>query len=534
MPKPDGVYGEKVTSYSMVEMLLEETKDYVARFPILTTDRSKKNISTKVKLSDEEKKELERGGEISRTTADGDTHKSTRIFIGNYPPRESLDKQLYIVKINVGKSPSTYFLYGNDQDYNSLKKEFTQRNLEEGKDKDYTIQEIDFNYLKKIIRNEKVEGGTEVTRGIGKDKKIIEAGRYPKLYSVSQIVDGISGIKRKEPDQKEKETKKTGEKEPIDAALELEKKLDKETKIKASGFFSDPENERLLNKIILAHKSLKSIDTKYKKRAEKISDKIEEASKEEQYTTSLNLRDQYTEKLIQNIKKYTDDEKVRESIVNYIIYNRIPAEIKTGLFTYIKTKYYSEEKPGVVVSKDAEVEKPKEKNKPAKEKKSKASKTDITNKEKSSYIVTKVDKEEGEYEEEVKLTDEEYEKIKEEVVKNRKVYDEFINKLDVENIKRQKDPSYIPNIDFSEDFGIIKIQKKRSVQELSSTGTGAQAIPGSGEGMATKYAFKPVKSLTVFKKNKKILDSENYNRLKEEANFIFLETYRGYIKNKKA
>ena len=170
-----------------------------------------------------------------------------------------------------------------------------------------------------------------------------------------------------------------------------------------------------------------------------------------------------------------------------------------------------------------------------KEKQSKKVDPEEEGPKKIKYYIVSLNLDGEEKKEVAYLTDEEYLELAIDARKNKETYEKdkksFEDWYFDKNVKGQGAP---PQLKSPEEYGILGVYKNSSdIKEMSSTGGGAAGTnlsafvtPGSGEGVAAKYAFaKP-------RKKKKTQISEEYNRLKNDAKMIFLETIRGYLKKK--
>jgi len=239
------------------------------------------------------------------------------------------------------------------------------------------------------------------------------------------------------------------------------------------------------------------------------------------------LRDNNIEKLIGLIKGYSEDEKTERKLVDYVNsmillnypeYKSLPKEIELQ---------YS----GKTLA-DSPKTTPVEK----KEKNSQSS----TKSHELFYFENKVVQ--NEYKpvlvsKKVKLSDSGYQQMKNEAEENKKKLEEDLKTFKQDRIKfinwqKSEDREKIapPKIKLKPlpSYGIIGIDERPLVDdiilnELSATGggappgEGASVAPGSGEGVATKYAFAKKPKRYTFK---------------NEAKDIYIETIKEHFKNK--
>lgn len=244
------------------------------------------------------------------------------------------------------------------------------------------------------------------------------------------------------------------------------------------------------------------------------------------------------EKLINIIKGYDASDRIKDTIFYVFIFSKFKGNLV--LERQIEAAYKGEKID------DDNIEKV-----PSAQKKEKQKKD-------NTYTISFFDDSQNFVKRTEKLSDEEYKKLYDIVEKNKKKFLDDKNQYDkikkewdkyendmvlYKQLKKGQEPkkpsSTIPNISVPSKYGILKIEKKEiyniknnkkksdRIEELSATGgvaapgTGASVTSGSGEGVATKYAFA---------KKPKIVRKKF--EFKNEAKMIFWESVRGLFKNR--
>lgn len=244
------------------------------------------------------------------------------------------------------------------------------------------------------------------------------------------------------------------------------------------------------------------------------------------------------QKLISIIKGYDASDRIKDTIFYVFVFSKFKGN--SVLERQIEAAYKGEKIEDDDIKKDSSVQK--------KEKEKKD----------NTYTISFFDDSQNFVKRTQKLSDEEYKKLYDIVEKNKKKFLDDKNQYD--KIKKEwdkyendmvlykqlnkgqepkKPTSIIPKVSVPSKYGILKIEKKEisnkkntkkepdSIKELSATGggaapgTGASFTPGSGEGVATKYAFA---------KKPKIVRKKF--EFKNEAKMIFWESIRGLFKNR--
>lgn len=220
-------------------------------------------------------------------------------------------------------------------------------------------------------------------------------------------------------------------------------------------------------------------------------------------------RDRLIIDLVYKIKDFTEDTDEQESIIEDIVINKIPSSY--NLLSKVIQKFYVNFKDQPINKQDTKI-------------KDEPKKTKIKS-NKKLYKVTTIDKQGEKVEDFESLTDDEYKLYEPYIIANANKYLENKKKAEEEIKKMEKDPSYNPKIpSYGENIvdRIIGLElvKNKKISEMSGTGggaapgTGATANYGSGEGMASKYAFAPTKktkineSYDLSKKYKKLFKKE--------------------------
>lgn len=450
----------------------------------------------------------------------------------------SIDKNLYIFKYIKSKKeeePNAAVIYVTNSEYSKIINELEEKKIP----KDwYTINEISIDELINIFSGN-IELSADLTpKGAKIRTRYVQTNNIKSLDS-SQIDSVINGMSISAAREKNKE-KKLSVKPKEEEELETGNEYTKEEREKAMKYLSSRSSQ--------VDPALYSIDLY------KIYDLIEEiklnnvilktaSSKEEEKEEAKKIKKQSIEELVSIINNYDAEERIKDAIFYVYIHSKF--DKTPELQKQIETIYKKEVPSSDNISKSI-TSKEKE-NIPTKSKQKKVK--DNNNKE-STYYIYSLDNS-GKYVtntttltlDQLKKTEESVEKNKkkfledmEEYEKAKKEWDKYERDIELyKQLKKgaePKEPSIpIPTPLLPSKYGILKIEKKGSsskkVNELSATGggaapgTGASVTPGSGEGVATKYAFA---------KKPKIVRKKF--EFKNEAKMIFWETIRGLLKNR--
>jgi hypothetical protein len=486
-------------------LLLEQESKYIIHINFSQKARPTKKIDVLYELTPEEYSTLNKRDE-KKTSSSFWTEKATE--------ENSTDKRLY--KLTYPRKSWTKV----DGERQNLKKDdaiaFCYFDKKEYQDAIRTISDIDPEQSVISLEIVPFEDLYKITR-----REIVGQESYNRLYDYTDFSDVISkfqerkgGEKRVEKQKAEKEKGSEEQKSNLSRAIQSSEeefgKYTEQEKEEGSSVYYNADKNDALSRIIKLHQ-----DSKLTTRAEK--DRKQDVVK----------RDALIKKFVDSIKSSSADSRAKEAAIYYSLY--VKMFLQYSQYSSVFLKIVNEYK-GIKSKDDKDSVFPTEKEK--EDPKVKKFKSD-SNKNKY-FTVTLGD--DWEYKTTpISLTDSELDKIEkearinfEEYRKDKKAYDKWLTAME----KGSSEP--MPKIKKPKDYGVIGIvDDRKKLKEMSTTGGGAGGgdgaafvTPGEGEGVATRYSF--AKSA----KKKKTKISEEYNQLKNDAKMIFLETIRGYIKNK--
>jgi hypothetical protein len=397
-------------------------------------------------------------------------------------------------------------------------------------DEYFNIKKADFSEIYDLLNDIPFSG----SHTVHKDKNLPNVDKkenVPRLIEYKNIISIIEKVKEIQKNRSSKSNNKRAapKKSPVQPS---------DVRNRATEFFDAKSDiNRLLQQIIDYHSQSLSRSDKKEKEPGDITDKKKQKKEDSKSGTQEKKREKI-DLLVDKIISFDDNVEVQKDIIDYFL----PVKIKySTLLSQIVSAYNKKVKNIDDTIKNT---------------KTTSKKSSKKVKDPDRYEVVYYDKNENIKKGIVSFSKKEAEVAYKTIADNKKKYDEYEDYLsdklkedpkyiEKEIKKSQDDPNYEPNLKTKYSFGLINIRKLKNdeVSEMSSTGggaapgTGATAVTGGGEGMATKYAFsgaggteaKRKKGIIV--KNKiKTIKSENFSGLKNDAKMIFWETLRGFKK----
>ncbi len=498
--------------YKNYNILLEADKegknDYYLYFTFSEANKSKTSkIELILNLSKDDHKKFEDLGNIV-------DNRNIPVYGRNFYIRlkkdtDNIEKKMYSVSYKI-KKPDIVFLYASDENYRYIVNEYKTKKISNDNFKIYptTVDE-----LIKIIKKEPV-------------------GRFisNRLKSVSEIkstIDEISSTLGKQKGQKivtksQKELEKTKEDKYYNIALKSEEifgKFSEKAKQEASKFFDSSTNSTILQNIIKYYILYKN---QFYSKDSKLYIKSEKDLKE-----AISNKNKEIKNYVKKIKDFSSEKEVQEAIIKYYTYIKVNTQDTeyAPIVSSILSEYLGETETSV---KDPSYSEKQTNKKPAKKQKSakdlaSTKDTEKSDEDKKWYVAYAFDDDENLIFDDVYLSDDQYNEVKKKAEINSKEY--VKDKEEFDDWYKSTDPNkseFPPKIKSPKSYGIVLI-KEKPMNELSATGggaapgTGASVTPGSGEGVATKYAFAKKPKRYTFK---------------NEAKDIFIETIKQHFKNK--
>ena len=490
-------------------MILEQnSSEYYLMFKFAFPDQKTTYLHNIIPLTTDQKNELRalsNKGQIKNMVLNSmEDLKSSKIR-----PDQDVKGDLYTIKYMSKAEDVIQFAYLTPEEFKKVEKEVKDKNL---KKEEFDIHKIEYNELLPILQGKTIKDQyNHRLLSVSEIQRFIDKTGSVKAQKKTNIVAQRALEKEKRAAEKEKEGKKSN----TSPSPPEYTKQEKEEGVK---FFTD-DVVKLLSKIVNAHAVSVNLSNNRKE--------IEKAKENRQKETAL---------LIDKIKEFTTDQKIIEVIFKYYLKTKIP--IKYGsLYNYIVTEFINN-----LSGKSQPTSEPSKSKKTLKTNKNKKNpeEKDIIGGDdgdkKYTYELTFVDPKGDNYVKEKRLSIKQAKGAEEIAKKNNEIYNNYLKKLDAELEKAEKDSSYALDIGPAPNVGFIDIKIKEKVEEMSSTGGGATAVPGAGEGVATKYAFTAPETKNTIISNKRILKKsknlkESY-QIKNEAKMIFLESLRWLINKK--